>query len=124
MSTDHGWAIASWKAAKHEEVAVPKVDDDDSRVPGAAFIAGDRPIGDHSDPGSIADVNSESRPGRLGAPMAPLHAPDRDSNKFFLFPPVSRDVASIRMSLSGEATDLLVEAGDHGPRPRGPGIRE
>lgn len=75
MSTDHRWAIAGWKAAKDEEVAVPKVDDDDSRVPGAAFIAGDRPVGDHSDPGSIADVNSKSRPGSAWRPNGPTSCP-------------------------------------------------
>lgn len=42
MSTDYGWPIAGWKA-KFEEVAIHKGDDDDPRVPGAAFIAGNWP---------------------------------------------------------------------------------
>jgi hypothetical protein len=112
ISADHGWTIARWKA-KPKEPAVLREDNNDPRVPNVAFVAGNRPVGDYSDATSIARVDSKGRPGRVGAPMTPLHTLDRNSAE--LLSPVSPDLALTRMSSSGEATDLLVKAGNYGP---------
>jgi hypothetical protein len=56
--------------------------------------------------------------------MAPIHTPDRNFDEFAISTPVSRDVAPTGVSLSREATNLLVETGDHGTRLRGLSIRD
>lgn len=99
-------------------------ENDSPRIPPGSIFAGDRPVGNYPDAFPADLFMSVGTSGRIRAPMAPIHSPNWDFDKFSIPAPIPGDIAPAGMSFRRVATDLLVEAGNHGPRLRGPSTRE